>query len=232
MSRPAFAYLAETVPCFYPDVCRSGSPRHAASRIHDPGFSLRQPDSAPPGHFAPEASQDVHYLPEATLLGTEIKRRRAAGEIPGSSIRGLRSGAANPTRVAFLKRSIWDRSCRGKGSAICTSTLRERPPEPAFLLKELFGISYSFTGHAVDIFCATDFAISLGDLVREATVVIAEADFSVQFLREQFPAWADKIYRVYNGITVPENCATTTSNRIPLASSASDDALRRRGFPS
>jgi len=70
----------------------------------------------------------------------------------------------------------------------------------AYWIKKFFGIGYSFTGHANDIFCETDFPVSLDELVKEARLVVTETDHSRDWLRRRFPAWAGKIERVYNGI--------------------------------
>jgi colanic acid/amylovoran biosynthesis glycosyltransferase len=67
-------------------------------------------------------------------------------------------------------------------------------------MKQFYGIGYSFTGHANDIFCETDFPVSLDELVKEARVVVTETDYSRDWLRRRCPDWAGKIERVYNGI--------------------------------
>ena len=69
------------------------------------------------------------------------------------------------------------------------------------MIKRLFGITYSFTGHANDIFCPkADQRVALSDLMNEASFIVTVSDFSAHRLRRDFPAAADKIYRVYNGL--------------------------------
>jgi colanic acid/amylovoran biosynthesis glycosyltransferase len=71
----------------------------------------------------------------------------------------------------------------------------------AWWLRRLFGITYSFTGHANDIFCnQTESRISLADLVREASFVVAVTNYSANRLKQEFPYALDKIVRVYNGL--------------------------------
>jgi len=71
----------------------------------------------------------------------------------------------------------------------------------AWWLKRLFGITYSFTGHANDIFCPKpEHRISLDDLVREASFVVTETNYSANRLKQEFPYALDKIVRVYNGL--------------------------------
>jgi glycosyltransferase involved in cell wall biosynthesis len=71
----------------------------------------------------------------------------------------------------------------------------------AWWLKRLFGITYSFTGHANDIFCPKpEHRISLDDLVRDASFVVAVTDYSANRLKQEFPHALDRIVRVYNGL--------------------------------
>jgi colanic acid/amylovoran biosynthesis glycosyltransferase len=71
----------------------------------------------------------------------------------------------------------------------------------AWWLKRLFGITYSFTGHANDLFCPKPgYRIKLDDLIRDATFVVAVTDYSANRLRQEFPRAQQKIVRVYNGL--------------------------------
>jgi colanic acid/amylovoran biosynthesis glycosyltransferase len=71
----------------------------------------------------------------------------------------------------------------------------------AWWLKRLFGITYSFTGHANDIFCPKPgHRISLDDLVRGASFVVGETNYSSNRMKQEFSYARDKIFRVYNGL--------------------------------
>jgi colanic acid/amylovoran biosynthesis glycosyltransferase len=73
----------------------------------------------------------------------------------------------------------------------------------AWWIKQLFGIPYSFTGHANDIFVEKpDQRVPLGQLIREAEFVATETEFSTQYLQSKFPESASKIHRVYNGLNL------------------------------
>ncbi len=71
----------------------------------------------------------------------------------------------------------------------------------AYWMKQFYGIRYSFTGHANDIFCESDLPVTVSDLVREAEIVVTETDFSRDWLRERHPDYAKKIHRIYNGMS-------------------------------
>ncbi|MEM0898127.1 MAG: glycosyltransferase, partial [Verrucomicrobiota bacterium] len=67
-------------------------------------------------------------------------------------------------------------------------------------MKQFFGITYSFTGHANDIFEETTFAVSLESLVEDAAFVATVSDYTAGYLKERFPRFRAKIHRAYNGI--------------------------------
>src|SRR5262249_46160031 len=79
---------------------------------------------------------------------------------------------------------------------------------PAWGIGRFFGIRFSFTARANDIFAPKPFEISLGKLFQSARGVVTVSDFGVRFLREKFPGEASKIHRVYNGMDL---------NRFPQA---------------
>jgi glycosyltransferase involved in cell wall biosynthesis len=70
----------------------------------------------------------------------------------------------------------------------------------AYWIERFFGIGFSFTAHANDIFAPKPFAISLGKLVGAARAVVTVSDFSVRFLGKKYPSDAAKVHLVYNGI--------------------------------
>jgi glycosyltransferase involved in cell wall biosynthesis len=70
----------------------------------------------------------------------------------------------------------------------------------AWWIREFFGIPYSFTAHANDIFAPRDFVVSLARLIENAAAVVTVSDFAVRLLRERFPQNAAKLRRVYNGV--------------------------------
>jgi glycosyltransferase involved in cell wall biosynthesis len=71
----------------------------------------------------------------------------------------------------------------------------------AWWLKRLFGFTYSFTGHANDIFCPkANQRVGLADLLNDASFVVTVSDYSAGRLIQTFPEAAGKIHRVYNGV--------------------------------
>src|SRR5205814_2893994 len=65
----------------------------------------------------------------------------------------------------------------------------------AYCIKEFFGIPYSFTAHANDIFAPRDFAVSLAKLFGSASAVVTVSDYAGRLLQGKFPESAAKIHR-------------------------------------
>jgi len=100
----------------------------------------------------------------------------------------------------------------------------------AWWLKRLFGIPYSFTGHANDIFCPKpEHRVSLGDLVQEASFIVTETNYSANRLKQQFPAAQDKIVRVYNGLD-PAKYKTAVPGTEPLRIVSVGRLIEKKGW--
>jgi colanic acid/amylovoran biosynthesis glycosyltransferase len=70
----------------------------------------------------------------------------------------------------------------------------------AFWINQFFGIPYSFTAHANDIFAPRDFVVSLAKLLANAAAIVTVSDYAAEFLRNRFPETAAKVHRIYNGV--------------------------------
>lgn len=99
----------------------------------------------------------------------------------------------------------------------------------AWWLKKFYGITYSFTGHANDMFCPNEDPISLQRLVADAAFVVTVSDFSRSWLCQQCPADQGKIHRIYNGMALKPRCAQVTERVVPLVVSVGR-AIEKKGF--
>ena len=100
----------------------------------------------------------------------------------------------------------------------------------AWWIKRLFGITYSFTGHANDIFCPKpDQRVTLGDLINEASFVVTVSDFSANRLRHDFPEASEKIYRVYNGLDLSTFKPATPGSK-PVRLLSVGRLIEKKGF--
>jgi glycosyltransferase involved in cell wall biosynthesis len=85
----------------------------------------------------------------------------------------------------------------------------------AFWLKRLFDVEYSVTAHANDIFRDEPTEI-LDQIFRTAAVVVTVSEFSLRYLRANYPSHSRKFYRVFNGIEVDKFRISTFPAGRPL----------------
>ena len=212
--RPTFAYLLERYPAFTQTFVAREVAEMRRQGVPAPVFSLRPSDASfaanPDPHFPPEAVSHVTTAPAKEELIAEIKRRRAAGELPRKINDRLHAWGSDPDK-GRLYEAIWaGEILRRQGIRHLHVHFAGIAARTAFLIKELYGITYSFTGHALDIFCQSPHAIGLGPLTREAKIIITVADYSARLIEEKYPACAHKIHRVYNGIALPSALPSPT----------------------
>ena len=99
----------------------------------------------------------------------------------------------------------------------------------AWWLRRLYGISYSYTGHANDIFCATDCPVSNEHLARDARLIITETDFARRWMEERYPFVRGKVFRVFNGIDPTGFFPRVASGDAPLIVSVGR-YVEKKGF--
>ncbi len=227
MSR--FAYLLERYPAFTQTFIVREAEEMRRQGVDAPVISLRAADPDPGGHFSVQATSNVLTAPESDVLVAEIKRRRAAGELPKPINQCLEAWGKDPDKLRLYE-AIWTGDLLQKRNVrhvhVHFAGLAART---ACLIKELYGITFSFTGHAQDIFCKTEHAIDLGKLIREASAVVTVADFSAKHLQHTYPALARKIHRVYNGLALPKMQPEPRPSSPPLILSVGR-LIAKKGF--
>ncbi len=198
--KSSFAYLFERFPSFTQTFCFREVEEMFSQRMEPAVFSIRPADDG--SSFSNKLPRSVRYLPLDEELTKQVRSLRGEHKIRSSvwevfSTWGDRGDKTRIYEAAWLGRILKNEGVRHVHTHFGGIAART-----AFWIKKFYGIGYSFTGHANDIFCETHFPVSLGDLVREARFVATVTDFSRDWLRGKFPEQARKIHRVYNGICV------------------------------
>ena len=199
MSNFPFAYLFERFPSFTQTFCY----REVAEMCHQglaPAiFSIRVPDDVPVD-CPEEITRSVNYLPDDVAIIAEVKKARSEGRLQRTandtiSAWGTCSDKLRAYTAAWLGPILLKEGIRHVHTHFAGIGART-----AYWLKKFYEIHYSFTGHANDIFCKTDFPVTTEDLVREADFVVTVTDYSRNWLQARHPGAAKKIHRIYNGI--------------------------------
>ena len=200
-------YLFERFPAFTQTFCARELAELYRQGATPPVFSIRRPAEDPPSNI-PLEKIHVSYLPDTNSLEFKIRTKLILPRF-----RRIWAGSGDLRDKGRFREALYLgpklSSARVSHVHVHFAGLASRT---AWWIKRLFGITYSFTGHANDIFCSKpDQRVTLGDLVGEASFVVAVSDFGANWLRRGFPEAAEKVYRVYNGLDL-----STFKPSIPL----------------
>ncbi|MBV8815226.1 MAG: glycosyltransferase, partial [Verrucomicrobia bacterium] len=192
------AYLFERFPAFTKTFCAREVAELYRQNIRVPVFSIRRPNDDRPLNVSLDGV-DIRYLPDSNSLRFKVSTRLAAKRF---------SPAWNAKDDPRDKHRFYEAVHLGnllekEGIKAVHAHFAGIAARTAWWTKRLFGIPYSFTGHANDIFVEkTGQRIPLKQLIGDAEFVATETDYSASYLRSKFPEAAGKIHRVYNGLNL------------------------------
>lgn len=199
-----FAYLFERFPSFGQTFCYREVAELARQGVTPPIFSIRKPKDEPPQEWDKRVVERVHYLPEEKELLDEVRRASQKQKITREVLAALDEWGRRTDFLRLYQAVYIGGRLQRSGISHIHAHFAGMAARTAFWIQKFFGISFSFTAHANDIFAPRDFEIDLDKLVEVARAVVTETDYSKKFLQERFPDRADKIYRIYNGLNLAE----------------------------
>jgi len=222
------AYLFERFPAFSQTFCY----REVAELISQGAkidiYSLRRPTGEPPQDWDEEIVRRVHYLPEEKPLIEEVHRllreRRLAHVSGAIEDWGRKTDFLRLQQAVYVGSRLQDAGIHHVHAHFAGMAART-----AYWIEKFFGIGFSFTAHANDIFAPRQFEIGLDKLVRNARLVVTETDYAVEFLRGRFPDRADRIQRIYNGLDLAEFRSGDLSAGVPTIISVGR-LIEKKGF--
>lgn len=195
-------YLFERFPSFGQTFCYREVSELLRQGADVTVFSIRRPKDEPPQDWNAKVLERVTYLPEEAELVQEMERARARGELPESATRALKDWGRQTDFLRLYQAAWIGARLRDAGIERVHAHFAGMAARTAYWLKEFFGIDYSLTAHANDIFVPRDFVVNLHKLFARAAALVTVSDFAVGQLRKRFPESAGKIHRVYNGIEI------------------------------
>jgi colanic acid/amylovoran biosynthesis glycosyltransferase len=192
-------------------------------------FSIRRPEDEPPQNWDKRLVEKIHYLPGEAELREEVARTVRQGLLPKDALREIEKWGRQPDflrlyQAAYIGIRLRERNLRHVHAHFAGLAART-----AFWIKEFFGIPYSLTAHANDIFAPRPFVIGLDKLIGSASAVVTESDYSAALLRSQFPLNSKKILRIYNGIDVSQFHQPSFDASIPFIISVGR-LVEKKGF--
>lgn len=198
MEAHSFAYLFERFPSFVQTFVYREAVEMVRQGMAPWLVSIRRPDD--PGELAEKLAVDVFYLPEEKELRAQVDAQRATRQLGWRPHKAIPRHRSEPDAQRMFE-AIWlAPKLRARGVRHVHAHFGGVAARTAWWLRELFGFTYSFTGHANDIFCDTDFPVSNEALVRGARFVVTETDYARHWMEAKYPHARGKAFRVFNGI--------------------------------
>jgi glycosyltransferase involved in cell wall biosynthesis len=195
-----FAYLFERFPSFGQTFCYREVAELDRQGVAPPILSIRRPKDEPPQDWDPEIVARVRYLPEEAELVPEIDRLLKRKKLPSQVVDDVAKWGRRTDFLRLYQAIYVGQRLQENGINHLHAHFAGMAARTAFWIHKFFGTSFSFTGHANDIFAPRDFEIGLDKLMESAKAIVTVSDFGVRYLKERFPVVAAKVHRVYNGI--------------------------------
>ena len=199
-----WAYLFERFPSFTQTFCYREVAEMERQGMAPWVYAIRRPQDEPAQDFPAGLAERVRYLPEEGELGEEFRWLKRCDRLP-EPLRADEQRLKGGRDKARVQEAGWlGGRMKLAGIGHVHAHFAGIAARTAYWLRRHYGIGYSFTAHANDVFCPPDpdLSLTLAELVGAARFVVTVSDFGAAQLRERFPAAAAKIVRVYNGIDV------------------------------
>ncbi len=223
------AYLFERFPSFTQTFCYREMAELRRQGVAPAIFSVRRPLNEPPQGWESSIVDRVQYLPGDDDLVREVDRALRKRRLPEIAAREI---AAWGRKTDFLRlyQAAWlGPRLQALGVRHVHAHFAGLAARTAYWVERFFGIGFSFTGHANDIFAPKPFQISLGKLIGAARAVVTVSDFGVRFLEANYPGDAAKFRRIYNGIDLERFQRADFSGSPPLVISIGR-LIEKKGF--
>ena len=194
------AYLFERFPSFGQTFCYREVAELERQGMNVQVYSIRRPVNEPAQDWDSRTVERVHYLPEEKALVAEVDaaiRKKAVSKEVRDTVQqwGRQSDFLRLYQAIYIGMRL-----QQDGLGHLHAHFAGMAARTAYWINQFFGIPFSFTAHANDIFSPRDFVISLPKLIDAAAAIVTVSDYAVRDLKTRFPASAGKIHRVYNGV--------------------------------
>jgi colanic acid/amylovoran biosynthesis glycosyltransferase len=161
-------------------------------------FSLRAPDFGPETTWDRAITSMVHQLPEGDVFARLADE--ASASLPKPMRKTLHEWRGKPDSLRLHQATYIGSRLQKLDLRHVHTHFAGMAARTAFWIKKFFGIDYSLTVHANDIFVPPKFEVGLSEILSSASAIIAVSDFAANQLRERFPENAGQVHRIYNGI--------------------------------
>ncbi len=222
-------YLFERFPSFAQTFCYREVAEMRRQGADVSVFSIRHPTDEPAQDWDADLVGKVCYLPAEAELIKEVDRRIRLKQLPDAAVRAIHEWDRRPDFLRLHQAAYVGLRLQEAGIRRLHAHFAGMAARTAYWVKQFFGIEFSLTVHANDIFAPRDFEIGLANLFDAAALIVTVSDFAVSLLQEKFPKNAAKFHRVYNGIDVDQFTRAKFAREIPLIISVGR-LIEKKGF--
>lgn len=223
------AYLFERFPSFGQTFCYREVAELVRQGVDVTIFSIRRPTGEPPQDWDENIVRRVRYLPDEAALVKEIETANRAGNLPPEVTRALEGWGRQSDFLRLYQAAYVGSQLREAGITRVHAHFAGMAARTVYWMRQFFGIDYSITAHANDIFAPRSYAVTLEMIIRDAAAVVSVSDFAIEHLRRLFPGSASRIHRVYNGLDLHGYPAATFTANPPLIL-AIGRLIEKKGF--
>ena len=223
------AYVFERFPSFGQTFCYREVAELERQGITVQVYSIRRPANEPPQNWDKQIVDRVHYLPEEKELVAEVDSALRKRAVP-SEVRDAVQQWGRQSDFLRLYQAIYiGLRMQQEGFRHLHAHFAGMAARTAYWVGQFFGIPYSFTAHANDIFAPRDFVVSLPKLIEAAAAVVTVSEYSARDLKTRFPASAAKVRRIYNGVSLSRFHPPDPGSGIPAIVSIGR-LIEKKGF--
>ena len=226
---PEVGYLFERFPSFGQTYCyrEVAELERQGTKVHV--YSIRRPAGEPKQDWDEQLVRRVQYLPEENALVPEVDRLIRGGRVPEAARAAVEKWGRQSDFLRLYQAIYVGLRMQHDGVRRLHAHFAGMAARTAFWINQFFGIPFSFTAHANDIFAPRDFVISLPRLVENAAAIVTVSDYAAEFLRGRFPDAAAKVHRIYNGVDLARFHPVDFGSGIPAMVSIGR-LIEKKGF--
>jgi glycosyltransferase involved in cell wall biosynthesis len=211
----SFAYLFERFPSFSQTFCYREVAELDRQGEAPSVFSIRKPANEPPQDWDEKIVARVQYLPDEAQLTREIDAALKEKQLDKAIADLVAEWGRRPDFLRLYQAIHVGSRLRKSGITHVHAHFAGMAARTAYWINKFFGISFSFTAHANDIFAPQEFEVGLEKLFGAANHVITVSDYAAKFLRDRFPQDTAKVRRVYNGLDLSKFERADFSKSVP-----------------
>lgn len=197
-------YVFERFPSFTQTFCVREILELERQGVRPLIFSIRDTRDEAIRHFPPALLERVRFLPARDELVAQVRAWKDDHRLPRAAALTLRHWDERPDKARVYEAAWIACQLAELGPAAPRhfhSHFAGIGARVGWWLRRFTGVSTSFTAHANDIFCQPEPQTPAFErLFHDAALVLTVSDFTARQLREQYPADAARIQRVYNGL--------------------------------